>query len=69
MVIVSGISEYGKWFAHVFEVVAENKEDARRVAIAAMNEPVGVLSEYRKFPVDPNDRVLSYGFEFIVPKD
>jgi hypothetical protein len=69
MIVVSGASEYGKSFAHVFDVVAEDKEDARRVAIEAMNEPLGVLREYRKFPVDPHAHVLSYKFEFVVQLD
>ena len=69
MVVVSGTSEYGKSFVHVFDVVAENKESARHVATEAMNDPLGVLREYRKFPIDPNAPVLSYRFEFIIQLD
>ena len=69
MIVVSGTSEYGKSFVHVFDVMAEDKEEARHVATGAMNDPLGVLHEYRKFPVDPHAHVLSYKFEFIIQLD
>lgn len=67
MVVVTGSSEEGKPFVHVFGVVAEDKESARRLAIDAMNDPLGELREYRKNPVDPGAPVLSYRIEFLVP--
>jgi hypothetical protein len=69
MVVVSGSSEYGKPFVHVFDVVAEDKESARRLAVGAMNEPLGVLREYRKIPVDHDAPVLIYRIEFLVPSN
>ena len=69
MVVVSGTSEYGKPFVHVFDVVAVDKEEARYLATEAMNDPLGVLREYRKIPTDPNSPALSYRFDFIVPMD
>jgi hypothetical protein len=68
MVVVSGTSEYSKSFVHVFDVVVENKEEARHLAIDAMNDPFGVLSEYRKVPADP-EAVLRYRIEFLVQSD
>lgn len=49
MIVISGTSDYGKPFAHVFDIIAEDKEDARHVAIDAMNDPLGVLREYKNF--------------------
>lgn len=66
MVVVSGTSEYSESFVHVFDVLAETKEEARRVAIDTMNDPFGVLREYRKIPADS---VFRYNIEFIVQSD
>ena len=69
MVVVSGTSEFGKPFVHVFGVDANSKEEARHAAIEDMNNRNGVLKEYRKNPFDPEASNLVYRIEYLVPSN